>query len=275
VSVLDGATVLQTVNLTTMESSGQQAQNQIEPAVETDGRHFLVAYSEFDATFGHYNAFVSDVFLAGSQLGLSQSHLQLHPGLGLSQRVSQIAAKTTLSGESHRYGVIYEVRQNDQDHDISAVLVDGLEGGSTSSFCFGDGSVIDCPCGNNGGLGRGCASSTNPNGALLTALDTASTVDDTLRLQASGMPPSTTCLFFQGTAQRSRRSSATACSASAALRSGSRRSRCRSARRSTRNRRPRTSRSASAAPFRSAAGCAPTRSGTATPRLSARARRST
>lgn len=195
VSVLDGPSVLQTVNLTAMENSGRQAQEQREPSVDSDGQHFLVSYAEFEPVFGIYETYVSDLFLAGSQLGLSQSHLELHDGVGISQYLPQVAAKTTLSGESHRYGVIYEVGHID----VSAVLFDGLEGGNASSFCFGDGSVIDCPCGNNGSIGRGCANSVNANGALLTVTGTASTVDDTLRLQASGMPPSSTCLFFQGT----------------------------------------------------------------------------
>ncbi len=203
VTAVDGGTILQTVNLMTLENSGQQAQNQVEPSVDSDGQHFLVAYSERNATFGHYECFVSDIYLAGNQLGLSQSHVIVHPGLGLSQRVSQIAAKPALSGTSHRYAVIYEIRQNDQNHDVVAKLFDGFEGGTTGSFCPGDGTLVACPCGNDSVQGRGCSNSVNSDGALLAASGTASTVNDTLRLQASALPPSSTCLFFQGTVQNS------------------------------------------------------------------------
>ncbi|MCY2959258.1 MAG: hypothetical protein NTY35_03755 [Planctomycetota bacterium] len=203
VVALDGATVLQTLNLTALEASGMQSQEQIDASVDSDGQHFLVAYTEFDPVFSTYNTFASDLYLAGNQLGLAQSHVQLHPGLGLPQFRSQVAAMRSPASLAHRYGVIYEVRSNDQNYDISAVLFDGVVGGATSAFCAGDGSTINCPCGNNGINGRGCGNSANLNGAALTASGFASTADDTLRLQASGMPQSTTCLFFQGSAQAS------------------------------------------------------------------------
>ncbi len=200
VAALDGATVLQSLNLTALEASGQQAQEQHSPSVDSDGQHFLVAYSEFDPVFGHDNVFASDLFLSGGQLGLAQSHVQLHSGLGLTQRASQVAAMRSPSGVAHRYGVIYEVRANDQNFDISAVLFDGVEGGSTSPIC-GSNNGTACPCGNQGASGNGCANSANAAGAGLAASGRASTVSDTLRLEASGMPSTTTCLFFQGSAQ--------------------------------------------------------------------------
>ncbi len=200
VCALDAATVLQIVNLTTLENSGFQAQDQVEPAVDSDGQHFLVSYSEHNATFGHDECFVSDLYLAGNELGLAQSHVIVHPGLGLSQRVSQVAARPMLAGASHRYGVIYEVRQNDQDHDVSAVLFDGVIGGAATPFCFGDGTGVACPCGNNGSAGRGCGNSFQPAGALLASTGVVSTLQDTFRLNASGMPtPSGQVTFFQGT----------------------------------------------------------------------------
>jgi hypothetical protein len=65
--------------------------------------------------------------------------------------------------------------------------------------CFGDGTGTNCPCGNNGAAFRGCANSVNSNGARLVFSGTASTQDDSLHLTVSGMPLTTTCLFFQGT----------------------------------------------------------------------------
>ncbi len=66
------------------------------------------------------------------------------------------------------------------------------------ALCAGDGSGTPCPCGNSGGAGRGCASSVEANGALLTASGTASVGSDTLILLGSGMPDSS-ALYFQGT----------------------------------------------------------------------------
>jgi len=49
---------------------------------------------------------------------------------------------------------------------------------------------------------RGCANSVNAGGAALVRLGgTASTVDDTLQLSVSFMPPGTICMLFQGTVQ--------------------------------------------------------------------------
>jgi hypothetical protein len=67
-------------------------------------------------------------------------------------------------------------------------------------YCFGDGTGTACPCGNNGAPGHGCASSVNPNGALLGAIGQSALANDTLTLQGSGMPNSS-CLYFQGTTQ--------------------------------------------------------------------------
>ncbi|MFO1008831.1 MAG: hypothetical protein U1F29_02070 [Planctomycetota bacterium] len=65
------------------------------------------------------------------------------------------------------------------------------------AFCLGDGTQSQpCPCGNNGGAGRGCANSANPQGALLVA--TGATNPDTVVLQASGMPGLAYALFLKG-----------------------------------------------------------------------------
>jgi hypothetical protein len=67
-------------------------------------------------------------------------------------------------------------------------------------YCFGDGSGTACPCGNNGGAGRGCASSVSPTGAILSVSGSASLAADTLVVTGADMPNSS-CLYFQGTTQ--------------------------------------------------------------------------
>jgi hypothetical protein len=70
-----------------------------------------------------------------------------------------------------------------------------------TKFCRGDGTAIDCPCLNSGGSGRGCANSTNSNGASLDFSGTPSFSADTFVLTSSGAPPTAPVLFFQGTTQ--------------------------------------------------------------------------
>jgi hypothetical protein len=76
----------------------------------------------------------------------------------------------------------------------------GPSGPTGTAYCFGDGSGgAACPCGNNGAAGNGCAHSLNPAGANLAGSGTASVSSDSVVLTGSGMPPTTTCLYFQGT----------------------------------------------------------------------------
>jgi hypothetical protein len=77
-----------------------------------------------------------------------------------------------------------------------------IESTTSTPFCFGDGTGTACPCANAGATGHGCASSIDPNGALLTASGTPLTSLDTMTLSAAGLS-SSVVLFFQGTQQAS------------------------------------------------------------------------
>jgi Tol biopolymer transport system component len=67
-------------------------------------------------------------------------------------------------------------------------------------FCAGDGVGTPCPCGNAGSAWHGCENSFNTGGGLLVATGMPSVSADTLLLAGSGMPPSASALYFQGTA---------------------------------------------------------------------------
>jgi len=67
------------------------------------------------------------------------------------------------------------------------------------SICDGTGASTACPCGNVGLLGRGCDNSFATGGALLDGVGYPSVTADSFALHASGLPPTTSCLFFQGT----------------------------------------------------------------------------
>jgi hypothetical protein len=71
---------------------------------------------------------------------------------------------------------------------------------SVTPFCFGDGTGFPCPCGNNGGPGRGCENSSATGGGLLSATGNASVGTDTLVITASGLRPTALGVLFQSTA---------------------------------------------------------------------------
>lgn len=68
------------------------------------------------------------------------------------------------------------------------------------AYGFGDGSGTPCPCGNNSPASAqaGCLNSTGVGGKLV-ASGIASLSGDTLLLAGSGMPATSTVLYFQGT----------------------------------------------------------------------------
>ena len=64
------------------------------------------------------------------------------------------------------------------------------------TFCVANGVQADCPCGNNGASGGGCANSRRPIGALLTQLGPQNGV---ARFVANGLPPQAPALLLRGT----------------------------------------------------------------------------
>jgi hypothetical protein len=74
-------------------------------------------------------------------------------------------------------------------------------------YCSGDGTSATCPCGNfSTQPGTGCQHSFSVTdyagaGARIGATGVPSLAADTLRLQGTQLPPSTACLFVQGTTQ--------------------------------------------------------------------------
>jgi hypothetical protein len=200
VAALDGTNVLQVANLTAMENSGEQLVDHIEPAIDSDGRHFLVQYSEYSG-IAAYNVYASDLYLSGAQLGLSESHVALELGgpVAFNLLDSRVSAAHDVNASSHRFLTAFDREVTPTDHDALAELFDVVEGGSVSPFCFGDGTGAACPCGNSGAPGQGCANSAQSGGAVLAASGTASTLNDSLVLQTSGMPGNATCIFLQGT----------------------------------------------------------------------------
>ncbi|MCY2960988.1 MAG: hypothetical protein NTY35_12560 [Planctomycetota bacterium] len=65
-------------------------------------------------------------------------------------------------------------------------------------YCFGDGTDAACPCGPPSPPGTGCLNSFG-TGGVLAASGANSVSSDSLVLTASGLPTSSSTLFFQGT----------------------------------------------------------------------------
>jgi hypothetical protein len=105
-------------------------------------------------------------------------------------------------GAARRYALSWYVN-DPTNSNVYGGLYDTPIGGPITTFCSGDGSGTACPCGNNGAAGRGCASSVNLSGALLSASGNADLSADNVVLTASGLPATANCLFFQGTSAAS------------------------------------------------------------------------
>jgi hypothetical protein len=198
VALLDGSTIVQAVNLMTLENSPTISQDQIAPSVDSDGEHFLVSYSE-TVSAGRYLLYVTDLAAAGSTLAAVQTHLEVSPSPTLTELRSNVAAARAPGALDHRYLVVFDVAGSALTHNVVGVYVDGLSGGTSSPFCFGDGTGTACPCGNSGVSGHGCANSVSSAGALLSLTGTPSTLGDSVGLHVSGLPATSNCTFFQGT----------------------------------------------------------------------------
>jgi hypothetical protein len=195
-SVIEGTNVITERNLSIMESAWL-FQDQRQPSVDSDGRHFLVAYLEqYASSTTDYDIYVSDYHLAGNVLGLSEAHINLAYTAEFEGTVRMASAAS--SGESsRRFMATWYRNLSSTNADIHAGLVDAREGGTKVPFCFGDGSSGACPCNNQGATGRGCAHSGNVNGALLQVNGIVSTANDTASLTISGAPAAALCIFVQ------------------------------------------------------------------------------
>lgn len=197
-SILDGATVIDTVNLSTLESTWF-LQDQAQPSVDTDGQHFLVGYLEqYSSSTTDYDIYVSDFHLTGNSLGLTQAHMNL-AYTSYFEGTVRLASAQGSGGPNKRFMATWYKALSSTNCDVLGALVDTLEGGTKSPFCFGDGSSGACPCSNTGAAGHGCRNSVNAAGALLSLSGAPSTVNDTAVLTVSSAPAAALCIFVQST----------------------------------------------------------------------------
>jgi hypothetical protein len=201
VVAIDGATVLQRVNLSVLENAGTQGVDQTDASVDSDGTHFLVGYSEKVPAFGYYDLYCTDLFLSGNEIRPAQAHVFAY-NISLPVLHCQVAATGGFGATAHRYAVPFDITGNSTDHDVSATLFDGSTGGTNELYCYGDGTGVACPCGNSGASTHGCAHSASAIGSwLLQTAGNDSVASDDVVLRLGNIPGGTPCLFFQGTAQ--------------------------------------------------------------------------
>jgi hypothetical protein len=200
--MLDGTTpVVSDFDLSLAEGS-HFLRNQIEPCVESNGRHFACSYAEqFSTSATDYDVYTVELLPVGASLLLNEPHTPL--GVSTApDRSPQIVCHE--SGDNNTATTVWWTIWNIQasvwgsgNSDEEAVAgFAGTNGGPITSFC-GAGSSAQCPCGNTGSSGKGCGNSYDAAGGTLTASGSASTAADTLSMTFGGLPPFKSALLFQ------------------------------------------------------------------------------
>jgi hypothetical protein len=195
-SVLDGNTVVQQVNLSLLEGTWF-LQDQRQPTVDTNGNRFLVGYSEqYLSSTTDYDIYVSDYYIADNVLRLANAHMNLAFTTAF-EGVVRLDGRGYGGPLNDQYTAAWHRTVSANNSDIHVGLVITTLGGTATPFCFGDGTDGDCPCGNNGSEGSGCASSINNAGAHLEFTGLPAIFFNDARLVVSNVPSAALCIFLQ------------------------------------------------------------------------------
>lgn len=200
-ALVDGTTFVTSTNLTSLETGPTPSVDQSFSSVDSDGQHFLVTYSERVPAFGYDDVYAAEIKVVNDTLRIVEGHEFVY-NVSLSCLHNQVASRPGPTAQTRGHLTVYDILQNSTDRDVGASFFTGINLGQAQPFCFGDGSMVACPCGINGGAKRGCANGATTNGARLsqpTGLNEVS--NDSVGFTVDGLPPSSVCLFFQGTAQ--------------------------------------------------------------------------
>jgi Tol biopolymer transport system component len=169
--------------------------NSYDPAVSDDGRY--VAFQSFSTNLDPLDTDQqSDIFVRDRQLGTTRL---------VSRNDSAGANSDSFSPQISSDGalVAFHSASSDlvpQDTNLKVdTFVRDLGTDNHTMFCAGLAGT--CPCGNAGRSGAGCENSALTGGALLRATGRASVSADQVTLFATGLPPASSAVFFQGTAR--------------------------------------------------------------------------
>jgi hypothetical protein len=198
-SVMRGSTLLVNVDLASFYPVQYGNLDQTRASVDCDGSHFLVSFVE-RAPFpsADTNIWVSDYYLSDNLLLTCTDH-QSFAGSPVVEDAPAVVSMRSSGGPQQHFAAVWQYESINNSTDIQGGLWDSCLGGNATPICSGDGSGTACPCGNLGSAGHGCADSTHPLGAQLSGAGISTMSNDTFSLQASGMGPSSPCLYFQGT----------------------------------------------------------------------------
>ena len=199
--LLNGTTIEASGSLTALDAPATLFQDQKDYSIDTDGYRFVVAYAElYSSSTTDYDIWISSFARLGGTLVATESHQSLDFSSQPSLRTDIVSQKSGGALSSTRFYASWD-NASGSTHRVYGGIYDRPVGGGYSSFCFGDGSGVACPCSNNGGYQSGCANSQSANGATLSATgDAQSTGGDTMAFTVSGVPANVSCTLFQGTA---------------------------------------------------------------------------
>jgi hypothetical protein len=200
--ICNETSLIASANISAIEAQGFQAEDQIEPAVDSDGDAYTVAYSEqFGASSSDYDLYLASVAKNGFVLQVAERHVNADDSSAYSYR-PQITSTHSGGGGRHRFMSVWTDASGGSD-DVEGAL---YEAGTFASFCFpSPGDIFDsahaCPCGNPAATGHGCNNSASTGGAILTSTGTASLTSgsDTVTFTSSGEKPTALSVFAQGT----------------------------------------------------------------------------
>jgi hypothetical protein len=198
-SVFNGTTYVASADLQQIEGLGLGSQDQINPSVDSDGRKFMVCYSEqYQGSSTDYDTWIASLELVGPALVLSEAHGQLGYTTN-GERETAVVARHSGGGPSASGTIAVW-----SEYVYSGASLVGLDirAGLYASipfanFCIPGQNAIACPCGNGPGLaGAGCDNSAGTGGAF--QYGSGSPANDTVVMTASGMLPSALAIFLQG-----------------------------------------------------------------------------
>jgi len=196
--LMNGTAVTTSTDVSVADASNF-LEDQVEPSVDSDGTDFAVVFSEsFMGSTTDYDIYVDQLT---ATLAIGEDHTNLAFS-GDPEHNPEIGSRQGSGGTATHFMAVWDDAFSATDRDIFGAFWDigpATMPGSITSFCPGDGSGTQCPCGNNGTAGHGCANSINPAGALLAATGNPSVSNDTVTLTGSGIQATAPGLFFQGT----------------------------------------------------------------------------
>jgi hypothetical protein len=197
-ALLNSATALRFDDLSAVENSGFQSQDQVQPSVDSDGAFYAVSYSEqFSTSTTDYDIYISSFSDTASAINLLEAHQNL-AFTASPERFPQMTSRHSGGASSPRYAIVWSKEFSATDHDIYGGLYDELL--SEVTCLPGTNGVMACPCANPGTGSSGCNNSAATGGAVLTSTGAASITADSLVFHTSAEKPTATSIVLQGTA---------------------------------------------------------------------------